>query len=96
MGDSTIKVPDTTRDHLAALAKERGMTIGGLVTALAEQQPTAEQLAARVIEGRRVMREHMNCAVTDEEFDSAPDVLSRVYEIAAEKSVASIKKGRAA
>lgn len=48
MADSTIKVPEAIRDHLAAVAKERGTTIGALVTALAAEQLTAEQTWARV------------------------------------------------
>ncbi|OKJ99889.1 hypothetical protein AMK26_27225 [Streptomyces sp. CB03234] len=86
MADSTIKVPDTTRDHLAALARERGTTIGALVAELAASQLTAAQLRERVEEGRRIMRERMNCTLTDEEFDATPHALERVYEIAAENA----------
>ncbi|MBT2398121.1 hypothetical protein J7E96_12020 [Streptomyces sp. ISL-96] len=86
MADSTIKVPEGTRDHLAALAKERGTTIGALVAALAAEQLTAEQTRARVAESRRIMRERMHSTLTDEEFDSTPHALERVYEIAAEKA----------
>lgn len=95
MSDSTIKVPEGTRDHLAALARERGMTIGGLVTALANQEHTAEQLAERVRESRRLMREH-GIEIADGELDAMPDVLERAYAIAAEKSVQGLRRGTAA
>ncbi|MFD9124172.1 hypothetical protein [Kitasatospora sp. NPDC059571] len=95
MSDSTIKVPDSTRDHLAALAKERGMTIGGLVTALANQEHTAEQLAERVQESRRLMRGY-GIEIDDSELDAMPNVLERVYAVAAEKSVQGLKRGTAA
>ncbi|MEV7177776.1 hypothetical protein [Kitasatospora sp. NPDC093679] len=95
MGDSTIKVPDTTRDHLAALAKERGMTIGGLVTALANQEHTAEQLAERVRRSRRLMRDR-DIKIDDSELDAMPSVLENAYAIAAEKSVQNLKRGTAA
>ncbi|MEW1914754.1 hypothetical protein AB0442_41385 [Kitasatospora sp. NPDC085895] len=93
MGDSTIKVPDTTRDHLAALARERGMTIGGLVTALANQEHTAEQLAERVRQSRRLMRDR---GIDDSQLDAMPSVLENAYAIAAEKSVQNLKRGTAA
>jgi conjugal transfer/entry exclusion protein len=86
MADSTIKVPGATRDHLAALAKERGTTIGALVTALAAEQLTAQQADQRAREARRVLREQMGAPLTDAEFDATPGALDRVYEIAAEKA----------
>jgi hypothetical protein len=86
MADSTIKVPEATRDHLAALAKERGTTIGSLVASLASEQLTAEQARARVEQARRVLRERMHVELTDAEFDATPGALDRVYEIAAAKA----------
>ncbi|MGE7439518.1 MULTISPECIES: hypothetical protein [Kitasatospora] len=55
MADATIKVSPDTRDRLAALAAARGTTIGAQVALLVEQQPTAEQIAERVAEGRRLL-----------------------------------------
>ncbi|MFC9592769.1 hypothetical protein [Streptomyces sp. NPDC056944] len=86
MADSTIKVPDTTRDHLAALARERGTTIGALVTDLATSQLTEAQAREKVAESRRIMRERMRSTLTDEDFDATPNALDRVYEIAAENA----------
>ncbi|WJV46392.1 hypothetical protein [Streptomyces flavofungini] len=86
MADSTIKVPEETRDHLAALARERGTTIGALVAALAAEQLTAEQSRARVAEARKVLRERMGVTLTDEEFDRTPHALDRVYEVAAQNA----------
>ncbi|MEU4351204.1 hypothetical protein [Streptomyces sp. NPDC023838] len=95
MADSTIKVPEATRDHLAALAKERGTTIGALVASLAAEQLTAEQTRARVAEARRILRERMHSTLTDEEFDATPHALDRVYEIARQKTQ-EILRGNAA
>ncbi|MBC3842387.1 hypothetical protein GXW82_25930 [Streptacidiphilus sp. 4-A2] len=92
--DATIKVPEETRDRLAALAKERGMTIGGLVASLARQELTSEQLAERVREGRRILREQMGVTMADEEFDAMPNVLERVYELGARKAAASAAGSR--
>ncbi|MFD4629645.1 hypothetical protein ACFVYR_05995 [Streptomyces sp. NPDC058284] len=91
MADSTIKVPEATRDHLAMLAKERGTTIGALVAELAAERLTAEQTRARIEESRRLMRERMHSTLTDEEFDATPHALERVYEVAAEKTRSALR-----
>ncbi|MGR6999804.1 CbiX/SirB N-terminal domain-containing protein [Yinghuangia aomiensis] len=39
--NTTIQAPKETRDHLAQLAAERGMTIGQLVEAITADQPTS-------------------------------------------------------
>lgn len=82
---TTIQVSRQTRDHLAQVAKERGMTLGQLVEELAAQQPTAEQIAERLAADRRVAREVVGVDISDEEFEKAPDVLGNIYRIAAEK-----------
>ncbi|MEU7665071.1 hypothetical protein [Streptomyces lincolnensis] len=82
---TTIQVSKQARDHLAQVAKERGMTLGQLVEELAGQQLTAEQIAERVATTRKVLRERMGCTLSDEEFDQGPDVLGNVYAMAAEK-----------
>lgn len=86
MPDTSIKVPVAARDHLAQLARERGTTIGQLVTDLASRELTAAQIEERVSESRRVLRERLGCTLTDEEFDNGPDVLANVLRIAAEKA----------
>ncbi len=91
---TTIQVSRQTRDHLAQVAKERGMTLGQLVEQLATQELTAEQIAERVAATRAVLRERMGCTLTDEEFDQGPDVLANIYAMAAEKMHA--QRGRAA
>ncbi|WP_251074939.1 hypothetical protein [Streptomyces sp. ISL-12] len=45
---TTIQVSREARDHLAQLARERGVTLGKLVEQLASREPTAEQIAERV------------------------------------------------
>ncbi|MBD9701052.1 hypothetical protein [Streptomyces caniscabiei] len=82
---TTIQVSKQSRDHLAQVAKERGMTLGQLIEQLASEQPTAEQIAERVAATRKVLRERMGCTLTDEEFDNGPDVLANIYAMAAEK-----------
>ncbi|MEZ0088867.1 hypothetical protein [Streptacidiphilus sp. EB129] len=96
MADTTIKVSTETRDRLAILAGEQGTSIGQLVARLAEQQPTATQIAERVQEGRRLMREHFGMTLTDGELDQGPDLLQRVYAIAAEDSRKRLAPGRTA
>ncbi|WP_327344925.1 hypothetical protein [Streptomyces europaeiscabiei] len=86
MADSTtIQVSKQARDHLAQVAKERGMTLGQLIERLAAEQPTAEQIAERVAADRKVVREVIGVDISDEEFDRAPDVLGNIQRIAAEK-----------
>lgn len=89
MATTTIQVAKATRDHLAELAKERGLSIGQLVDALAAAQPTAAQRVARLAADREVVRRAIGVDISDEEFDRAPDVLGNIYKIAAEKARAA-------
>ncbi|MGW2568785.1 hypothetical protein [Streptomyces sp. NPDC001537] len=82
---TTIQVSRQARDHLAQVAKERGMTLGQLVEQLAAEQPTAEQIAERVAADRQVVRDVIGLDISDDEFERAPDVLGNIYKIAAEK-----------
>jgi hypothetical protein len=82
---TTIQVSRQARDHLAQVAKERGMTLGQLVEQLAAEQRTAEQIAERVAADRKVVREVIGLDISDDEFDEAPDVLGNIYRMAAEK-----------
>ncbi|MHB9849130.1 hypothetical protein ACSYGO_07800 [Streptomyces krungchingensis] len=86
MATTTIQVSREVRDHLATLAKERGLSLGQLVEALAAEQPTAAQRAERLAADRDVARRLIGVEVSDEEFDQAPDVLGNIYKIAAEKA----------
>ncbi|OKI99894.1 hypothetical protein [Kitasatospora sp. CB01950] len=90
MADATIKVSPDTRDRLAALAAARGTTIGAQVALLVDQQPTAEQIAERVAEGRRMLREHFGMTLTDTDLDQGPDLLQRIYGIAADDARAKV------
>ncbi|MET7519926.1 hypothetical protein [Streptomyces sp. NPDC005480] len=86
MATTTIQVPREVRDHLAELARERGLSLGQLVEALAAEQPTAAQRAERLAADREVVRRQIGIDLSDEEFDQAPDVLGNIYKIAAEKA----------
>ncbi|MEU1311363.1 hypothetical protein ABZ419_21075 [Streptomyces cinnamoneus] len=86
MAITTIQVTRETRDHLAELAKERGMTLGQLVEALAAEQPTAAQRAERLAADREHARKVIGVDISDAEFDRAPDILGNIYKIAAEKA----------
>lgn len=86
MATTTIQVSREVRDHLATLAKERGLSLGQLVEVLAAEQPTAAQRAERLAADRDVARRLIGVDVSDEEFDKAPDVLGNIYKIAAEKA----------
>ncbi|MBH1937139.1 hypothetical protein I5Q34_23195 [Streptomyces sp. AV19] len=87
MATTTIQVSKKTRDHLAELAKERGLDIGRLVEALAAEQLTTAQRAERLAADREVVRQVMGLDISDEEFDRAPDVLGNICRIAAEKAL---------
>ncbi|MET7828960.1 hypothetical protein ABZT23_30340 [Streptomyces sp. NPDC005386] len=89
MATTTIQVSREVRDHLATLAKERGMSLGQLIEALAADQPTAAQRAERLAADRDVARRLVGVELSDEEFDEAPDVLGNIYKIAAEKARAA-------
>ncbi|GAA2606292.1 MULTISPECIES: hypothetical protein [Streptomyces] len=84
--NTTIQVSRQARDHLAQVAKERGMTLGQLVEQLASEQPTAEQIAERVAATRTVLRERLGCTLSDEEFENGPNVLANIYAMAADKT----------
>ncbi|WKU44841.1 hypothetical protein Q3V23_12570 [Streptomyces sp. VNUA116] len=86
MATTTIQIPRETRDHLAELARERGLTIGQLVEALAGQEPTAEQRAQRLAAAREHVRKVIGLDISDAEFEQAPDILSNIYKIAAKKA----------
>ncbi|MEV7381883.1 hypothetical protein [Streptomyces lydicus] len=85
MATTTIQVPRETRDHLAELARERGVSIGQLVETLAAAQPTAAQRAEQLAADRDVARRVIGVEISDEEFEQAPDVLGNIYKIAANK-----------
>ncbi|MFF3159491.1 hypothetical protein [Streptomyces sp. NPDC057910] len=87
MANTTIQVTKQTRDHLAELAEERGLSIGQLVDALAGMQPTATQRAKEVAAARAHAREVIGVDVSDEEFATL-DVLGNLRRIAAEKLLA--------
>ncbi|MER7983822.1 hypothetical protein [Streptomyces sp. NPDC095817] len=89
MATTTIQVSREVRDHLATLAKERGMSLGQLIEALAAEQPTAAQRAERLAADRDVARRLVGVELSDEEFDEAPDVLGNIYKIAADKARAA-------
>ncbi|NUP31707.1 MAG: hypothetical protein HOU01_08315 [Streptomycetaceae bacterium] len=89
MATTTIQVPKETRDHLAQLAAERGMTIGRLVEALAAEQPTAAQRAERLAADRAVARRLIGVDLSDEEFEEAPDILANIHKMAAAKARAT-------
>lgn len=86
MATTTIQVSREVRDHLATLAKERGVSLGQLIEALAAEQPTAAQRAEQLAADRDVARRLIGVELSDEEFDEAPDVLGNIYKIAAEKA----------
>ncbi|MER7959181.1 hypothetical protein [Streptomyces sp. NPDC096030] len=85
--NTTIQVTKQTRDHLAQLAEERGLSIGQLVDALAATQPTAAQRAEQVDSARAHAREVIGVDISNEDFASL-DVLGNLQRIAAEKVLA--------
>ncbi|MFI6876205.1 hypothetical protein ACIBL6_22520 [Streptomyces sp. NPDC050400] len=89
MATTTIQVSREARDHLAELARERGVSLGQLVEALAAEQPTAAQRAEQLAADREVARRLIGVDISDEEFEQAPDVHGNIYKIAAEKARAA-------
>ncbi|MFJ9803884.1 hypothetical protein [Streptomyces wuyuanensis] len=85
MASTTIHVPRETLDHLAALAAERGLSLGQLVQQLAEREPTRAQIAERLRSDRAAARRNMGADMTDDEFDQAPDILANICKIATDK-----------
>ncbi|MFF7715635.1 hypothetical protein [Streptomyces sp. NPDC007988] len=85
MASTTIHVPRETRDHLAALAVERGLTLGQLVQQLAERELTRAQIAERLRTDRAAACRNLGVDVSDDEFDRAPDILGNLCKIAADK-----------
>ncbi|MBC6464699.1 hypothetical protein [Actinomadura alba] len=59
MATTTIKVDSEVRDRLAALARERGCTIGDLVRNLADTTPTRDELDARHRAAVEYIRGHL-------------------------------------
>jgi hypothetical protein len=83
---TTIQVPRGTRDHLAELAREQGVSIGQLVQSLAAAQPTAAQRAERLAADRETVRSVIGLDISDAEFDQAPDVHANLYRVAASRA----------
>ncbi|MGI8697198.1 MAG: hypothetical protein ACR2JQ_11245 [Mycobacteriales bacterium] len=79
MADTTIKVDSSVRDRLAVLAAQRGATIRDLVTELAAQTPTKEELAARHATVTAYLREHL-CPDLDGEDAAAGERFWRGLE----------------
>ncbi|MBP2402771.1 hypothetical protein [Streptomyces syringium] len=86
MAAKRIQVSRETRNHLAELAEQRGLSIGQLGRALVAEHPTAAQWAERLAADREVVRRVIGVGISDEEFDQAPDVRGNLCEIAADKA----------
>jgi hypothetical protein len=63
--NTTIKIDAQVRDRIAHLARERGTTIGGLVTEPAAATPTQAELRARAEAATAYVRERINPQLTD-------------------------------
>lgn len=79
MTDTTIKVDSSVRDRLAVLAAQRGATIRDLVSELAAQTPTQEELATRHTAATAYLREHL-CPDLDGEDAAAGERFWRELE----------------
>ncbi|MGO4418027.1 hypothetical protein AB4Z54_04470 [Streptomyces sp. MCAF7] len=89
MATTTIRVSQDTRDHLAQLAKEHGLSLGQYVEQLAKQQPTVVPQAQRLAADREALRTLTGCDISGDEFDQAPDVLGNICRIAAVRVLAA-------
>jgi hypothetical protein len=68
MPDTTIKVDSAVRDRLAVLAAQRGSTIRDLVSQLAAETPTREEVAARHTAAAAYIRQHLAPQLTEEDL----------------------------
>lgn len=83
---TTVQIPKHTRDHLAALAEEHGMTLGQIVEAITKEHPTKAQLEERAAAARKHAREVVGVDMSDEDYRA--DVLGNLRKIAADKILA--------
>jgi hypothetical protein len=77
MAHTTIKVEDTVRDRLAALAAEKGTTIAQLVSDFAAHTPTDAERAERTARTLAVLKEMSGYAPTPEQDRAADAELAR-------------------
>jgi predicted DNA-binding ribbon-helix-helix protein len=74
MNTTTIKVDSLVRDRLAVIARERGMSLGELVKALADATPTRSELEERAAAATAYLRIHVSKELGDEELAVAEHV----------------------
>lgn len=72
--DTTIKVDGSTRDRLAVLAKERGLTMRDLVDRLARETLTQDELRRRATQAEEYVRTRIAAGLTRQELAAAEDV----------------------
>ncbi|MBQ1048598.1 hypothetical protein KBX50_09010 [Micromonospora sp. C51] len=69
--DTTIKVDSQVRDRLARLARERGTTLRELVSELANNTPTAEDLKTRAEAAVSYVRARINPDLSEADLSAA-------------------------
>ena len=83
--DTSIKVSRQTRERLARLAAERGLTLKDVVEELAAATLTAGELAERELRARAVLAEHFGVEVTEADLGAS----ARLREIVARRKTAA-------
>lgn len=73
-----MKVATSTRDRLARLASERGVTVKELVDQLAAQQPTRDELDARAAATADYIRRTMCPDLIEGPYPEAEDFLNAI------------------
>ncbi|HWM39898.1 MAG TPA: hypothetical protein VNS49_22585 [Streptomyces sp.] len=80
MADSMIRVPSEVRDRLAELARDRGTTIGAMVSEYAESTPTKGEMESKATETKQILYELSGYSPTEEEEQASLAELQRRIE----------------
>lgn len=67
---TAVRIPRHTRDHLAAIAEERGMTLGQIVEAMAKEHPTRARLEEQAAAARRIVERIVTPCVSGRDYCS--------------------------
>ncbi|MFF3159585.1 hypothetical protein [Streptomyces sp. NPDC057910] len=78
MADTTIRIPVEVRDHLAALAADRGTTIGQVVAALARPARTREQIRESYEHDRDYLAGNLVPGLSDEDAERGLAILADI------------------
>ncbi|MGC9536880.1 hypothetical protein [Streptomyces sp. UG1] len=73
MGDTTIKISESTRDRLRTLAEERGLSTRAYVERVVSATPTEAERAERTARAVTYVRAHLRTDFTDDDVREAQE-----------------------